>query len=103
MRSTPFRKRCWTSLLVRSSVTHPMSTKPALQGFGSVPGESAQSKWEVKIMPMPGGLDAVQLPWKRRGHVERAGVCAAAETEVGAERARGRRQGSGVSRKEFQR
>ena len=37
-------------------------------------------------------FDAVQAPWKRRGHVERAGVRAAAKTKVGAKGARGWRQ-----------
>jgi hypothetical protein len=30
-------KRDWTSLLVRSSITHSLSTKPALQGFACLP------------------------------------------------------------------
>jgi len=32
------RYLCWTSLLVKSTVTHPISMKPAFQGVGSVPG-----------------------------------------------------------------
>ena len=34
-------RRDWTSLLVNSCTTCSMATKPALQGFGSVPGGSA--------------------------------------------------------------
>jgi hypothetical protein len=40
--------RDWTSLLVKSSVTHLNPIKPAFQGVGSVPGGSAQCNDEVK-------------------------------------------------------
>ena len=40
MRSSMVYRLCWTSLLVRSSITHSILAKPALQGFGSVPGGS---------------------------------------------------------------
>jgi len=39
--------RDWTSPLVKSSVTHPNTIKPAFQGVGSVPGGSAQCNDEV--------------------------------------------------------
>jgi len=42
-------KRDWTSLLVRSSITHSLSTKPALQGFGSVPGGSVYAPTRLSI------------------------------------------------------
>jgi len=36
-----FRYVCWTSLLVNSTVTHPIPRKPVFQGVGSVPAGAA--------------------------------------------------------------
>ena len=41
--------RDWTSLLVKSTLAHPISTKPAFQGVGSVPGGSVQCNHVVNI------------------------------------------------------
>ena len=40
-------RRDWTSLLVKSTVAHPISTKPAFQGVGSVPGGVVQCTDEI--------------------------------------------------------
>ena len=47
MLSTAVRYLCWTSHLVKSSMTHPIPIKPAFQGVGSVPGGSAQCNCKV--------------------------------------------------------
>jgi len=47
MSSTAVHCLCWTSLLVQSRVAHPISIKPAFQGVGSVPGESAECNDQV--------------------------------------------------------
>jgi len=45
--STTIRYLCRTSLLVKSTVTHPISTKPAFQGVRSVSGGAVQCNDEV--------------------------------------------------------
>jgi hypothetical protein len=62
MQSTPFHKLCWTSPLVRSSITHSLSTKPALQGFGSVPGGSVYATTRVIHRFYLTGLFDIDIP-----------------------------------------
>jgi len=47
--STIIRYLCWTPLLVKSTVAHPISMKPAFQGVGSVSGGAVQCNDEVKF------------------------------------------------------
>ena len=47
--STTLCQHCWTSLLVKSFMTHSISIKPALQAFGSIPGGSVQCNCEDKF------------------------------------------------------
>jgi predicted GIY-YIG superfamily endonuclease len=61
---------CWTTFLVKSSVAHPISTKPAFQGVGSVPGRPANATvryimvMETKYLRMIQGMKTTgQKEW----------------------------------------